>query len=192
MKTAVQFCVSLFALLFCSGCATSALWEEGQFSRFRAPCTPSNLQLFKSVDEQKVLIVYDEENEDHKARKRRAYWADTMVAARTSAQRPHFVSTNVANTLSPIPLGPNPSNERLWATPELNSQAFVLFRDGTRVGLYMLPEYDDNSGRLKQFALTPLAVAADVSIVGGIAAVNAAGWYAGGSGVWIPGSSETK
>ena len=38
------------------GCATSALWEEGRFARYREPASQPNLQLYHSAQRQDVLV----------------------------------------------------------------------------------------------------------------------------------------
>ena len=71
--------VLLAAVAMFSGCATSALWEDGQFARFHEPATPANLQLFHASQREAVLVQYDESREGDDAIRRRAYWLEPGI-----------------------------------------------------------------------------------------------------------------
>ena len=60
-----------------------------------------------------------------------------------------------------------------YAVASTNGQAFTLNSAGKELGAYELPVYRDASGRVKQVLLTPVTVAADLTIVGGILALAA-------------------
>ena len=167
MKPKLLLVALAFMMLWTSGCATSALWEEGRFARFHQPAKPSNLELFKG-QQQKVLVVYDEENDETGKRIRRAYWAETNVLPPENPFRPKYVAPKRKARLAVIPIGaaPGPNDYSAVATNE--TRAFVLYRDGREVAVYDLPVYEDRSARTKQVALTPVAVVADLTIVGGI------------------------
>jgi len=193
MKTLATIFVCFGSLLFCNGCATSALWEEGRFARFHEPTLSPKLELFQSANDSRVLVVYEEGNEDTEARRQRAYWINPLTPAATNPFRPTFVALNQAKGLPRIPITINPAPAGYSAIATHEARAFFLFKDQLQVGFYELPVYADYSGRAKQIALTPLAVAADATIVGGAAAVLFAYWHAGGTGfpdIWPP--SETK
>ena len=162
------------------GCATRALWEEGQFARFREPAIPPNLEVFQR-DESKVLVVYDEEAEDGSKRMRRAFWADLSVQPPDNPMRPQFVRTESMNQLQPVPMVEVPSTNDLCVMTN-NVREFTLFNGGQKVWLYHLPVYNDKSGRVKQIALTPLTILADITIVGGVLAywsLSGGGWSGG-------------
>jgi hypothetical protein len=55
-----------------AGCATSKVWEDGQFARFHEPATPSNLLLFESSQRGDVLVEYDEWRDGDDLSRRRA------------------------------------------------------------------------------------------------------------------------
>jgi hypothetical protein len=192
MKLAVQICLCCFALLLGSGCATSALWSDTDLHRF-APAKPANLALLQRKDGRKILVTYDESLDEGAAKTRRAYWIEPAAEPSTAAdKRPVFVSLRNENQLKPVPVGEAPQPNGYSAVVGTNAVAFTLFADGQKLWRYELPVYERTKITGKQVALTPLAVAADLTIVGGVAAVNAAAWYAGADGVWIPKSSETK
>lgn len=164
-----------------SGCATRALWEEGQFTRFREPASRSNLEVFQWSDS-KVLVVYDEEADDGTRQKRRAFWADLNVEPPDNPMRPQFVRTESVNNLRRVPMVEVPTANDLCVVTN-NAREFTLFKDGEKVWLYPLPVYDDKSGRVKQIALTPLTILADITIVGGVIGFY---WVGGGglNGTW--------
>jgi hypothetical protein len=72
-----------------------------------------------------------------------------------------------SNSLPAIPILNSPAEHGLSAVLTNKSDSFYLFRDGTTLGFYELPVYDDMSGSAKKAALTPLAIAADLTIIGG-------------------------
>lgn len=184
MKLKQCSCFVLFAadVMLLSGCATPALWEGGRFARFHEPATPSNLQLFHSGQRKAVLVQYDETREGDGVIRRRAYWLEPGYEAMKNPSKPGFVSLKAARGLLPIPLLDSPdaahlTNSALYAIVTTNGVDFSL-RSGERtIGSYELPVYADASGKTKQLLLTPLAVVADVTIIGGIIAVYC--WPAG-------------
>ncbi|HEY6229116.1 MAG TPA: hypothetical protein VI282_18510 [Verrucomicrobiae bacterium] len=182
MKPKLLLAAVACVVLWTSGCATSALWEEGRFARFHQPAKPSNLELFKGK-EQRVLVVYDEENEETGKRRRRAYWAETKILPPENPFRPEYVAIKRKKRLAPIPIGtiPGPNDYSAVATNDM--KGFVLYRDGRDLAVYDLPVYEDRSARTKQVALTPLAIVADLTIIGGVLFVYAAAQ--GGLNGWL-------
>jgi hypothetical protein len=167
MKPKLPLVAMAFVVLWTSGCATSALWEDGRFARFHQPAKPSNLELFKD-QQQKILVVYDEENEETGKRRRRAYWAETNVPPPENPYRPEYVAIKRKRRPAAIPIGPAPGSNDYSAVATNDTRTFILYRDGQQLAIYDLPIYEDRSARTKQIALTPVAVVADVTIVGGI------------------------
>jgi hypothetical protein len=168
----MKFFANAFVLVICvvlgSGCATKALWEEGQFARFHEPASPPNVELFQKGE--RLLVVYDEETEDGERRKRRAFWADLDSEPPEQPFRPRFVRVNRVERLEGLRLvsiGGAPAVTDFSAVTNY-VQGFTLFKDGKEVWVYRLPVYEDNTGRMKQIALTPLTVVADLTIFGGV------------------------
>jgi hypothetical protein len=103
--------------------------------------------------------------------------------ARLEARRnPRFVKVQHEADLSPIPAitappmgGDGPAAHHCAI---ISNQAFALYSGENKIGTYELPVYADASGRVKQVAITPLAVAADLTIVGGVLFVWV--WSGGG------------
>ena len=185
MKFKQRSCVVLLAvpMILLGGCATRALWEEGRFARFHEPATPSNLQLFHSGQRDAVLVQYDESREGDESIRRRAYWLEPGREPPKNPHKPGFVSTKTARGLSPIPVvvspaATTPAHSGLYAVLGTDGADFSLRSGGAIVGSYELPVYEDASGKTKQALLTPLAVVADLTIIGGIIVVYCwpAGW----------------
>ena len=164
------------------GCVTSKVWEEGQFARFHEPARPPNLLLFHSDQRGDVLVEYDEWREGDESTRRRAYWLGQNTARLQVGRKPQFVPVQHGADLAPIPAVAAPlihgevAAERGCAV--ISNQTFVLYTGENKMGAYELPVYRDASGRVKQVAITPLAVAADLTIVGGFLFVWAwsSGW----------------
>ena len=170
------------AMIWLSGCATSSLWEGGRFARFHEPGTPPNLQLFHSGQQEAVLVQYNETREGDDSVRRRAYWLEPGSEPARNPHKPSFVSVKTARRLSPIPvvdsLDAAPfAHAGLYAVVATNGVDFSLRSGERNIGSYELPVYEDASGRMKQLLLTPPAVAADLTIIGGIIAAYC--WPAG-------------
>jgi len=177
MKLKRWSCFVLLAAwtILLGGCATSTLWENGRFARFHEPATPSHLQLFRSGQREAVLVQYDESREGDDSVHRRAYWLEPGSEPVKNPHKPHFVPIKTARGLAPIPVvhadTTLPVNTGIYAVVGTNDLDFSL-RSGERtLGSYELPVYEDASGKAKQALLTPLAVSADLTIIGGVIAV---------------------
>src|SRR4030095_8859021 len=90
------FVLPAAAMILLSGCATSALWEEGRFARFHEPATPSNLQLFQPGQREAVLVQYTESLEGDEAIRRRAYWLEPDSEPVRNPHKPSFVSVETS------------------------------------------------------------------------------------------------
>jgi len=159
-----------------SGCATKAVWKEGQFARYHEPAPAPDIRLFRSSQSQDVLVEYNESNEGDESIRRRAYWLHENQERLKDHRKPRFVSIEQEQGLVSIPVlkapaVPDPSLAGgLYAVASSKDDAFTLDAAGKEEGPYDLPVYADASGRVKQVLLTPPAVAADITIVGGVIA----------------------
>ena len=159
-----------------SGC-TSALWENDRFARCHWPANPPNLQLFYSESARDVLAEYDEASEGTSTVQRRAYWLEPNAVPVAVGRQPRFVSVTNAQDLVVVPVTDNLTNpppaayRGLYAVVSTNGQSFSLCLGQKEPEFYALPVYCAGSGqRVKQVLLTPLAVATDATIVGGVIA----------------------
>jgi hypothetical protein len=160
------------ALLF-SGC-TTALWERDRFACSHWPANPPNLRLFYSDPAHDLLAEYDEVTDASARVQRRAYWLEPNAAAIEAGREPQFLASTNAQGLAAIPVTGNPAYgalpgyRGLYAVVSTNGRSFYLYSGQKELGCYGLPAYLTTSGqRVKQVLLTPLAVAADATVVGG-------------------------
>jgi len=188
-------------LLICSGagwlggCATNALWQDGNFASFHEPRYPPNLCLFEAKSRGDVLVEYDEAANNKAGGRRRAYWLFQNIERTEDRCKPRFLPSKIDPEFHSIPLfaaeqAAQPaqlaSRESLYAVVATNGFDFELYAvqassaggSAQRLGRFQLPVYQDGSARTKKVLLTPLTVAADLTIVGSLIAVTfwPAGW----------------
>jgi len=170
--------------LWLSGCATSRLWEDGQFARYHEPADPDKLELFYSAAKKDVLVEFNESREGSNHIRRRAYWVEPNQSRTSNRRKPEFVSVKNAAGLTPIPVfalmeheQPTPGDS-LYAVASTTGRSFTLYSGEKQLKSWDLPVYADMSGRTKQVLLTPPAVVADATIVVGVVAVyTAQAWW---------------
>jgi hypothetical protein len=170
---------SLLILVVCqaillSGC-TSALWEKERFARYHWPANPPNLRLFYSEPVRDVLAEYDEVSEGTTTVQHRAYWLEPNALAVAAERQPLFVPVTNVQDLVVVPVTENATGlppsayQGLYAVVSTNGQSFSLHLGKKEPTDYRLPMYFTGSGqRVKQVLLTPLAVATDATVVGGV------------------------
>jgi hypothetical protein len=184
----ILWCAVLAALVMLyAGCATPLVWQDNQFARFHEPADPANLKLYYSTQIRQVLVEYDDIRDSDGATKRRAFWLESNADRLNERRQPHFVPLKKDKGLAAIPFRPESagilavaSSDDLAAVVSAKGTSFTLYCGNKVVGDYNLPAYRDASGRIKQVLLTPPAVVADVTIVGGVAAAALAYIWAGG------------
>jgi hypothetical protein len=168
--------------LLAGGCVTHKLWTGSQLDAWNEPADNPNLRLFQSERQNDLLVVYDEYSERHDHARTRAFYLFQNQKPSPPGRRPHFVNVNSSNGLVPAPVFfsmPTNFPEKYCAVTETNSQSFTVFFAGQWMGSYQLPVYDDGLGKYERAAWTPLAVTADLTVVGGVVGVWC--WYALGT-----------
>jgi hypothetical protein len=187
----VLFQLSLLALMSCvmTGCATSALWDEGRFARFHEPAAPPNLRLFASTQSQNIFVQYDEWMDMNEKLRTRTYLLGQDHESSRNPHKPAFVSAGAVNGLQPVRIFESSgfsaqTNVGLAAVMVWNPPGFVLYSKETELGSYVLPVYEDGSATTKKVLLTPLAVAVDAAIVAGYLFLVYAEVFANGNGSW--------
>ena len=179
MKTRV-FVVTLFSPILLAlaggGCMTKALWQNDELEACKEPSSKANLRLFQGHLPADVLVGYDESSERNNSVHTRAYWLKENQHLVEQHVRPHFASMETSRKLAPMPLFYEPITDGtympigLCAVVATNGQSFSLFLDSRTIGTHSLPVFNDGKGRKEKIALTPLAVTADATIVGGFIA----------------------
>lgn len=183
MKNQIIFRVFLLALLlmFGSGCVTSTLWSN--FNNSNEPDLDADVRLYEAGQQKDLLVVYDEYSERTDSVRPRAYFLDAERNRIRRGKQPHFVSTNLAGQFSPLPVyrvlpeTSAVSSPPLYALYSTNTQSFTIYSNGAGMSSHRLPVYGDPVTRVERIALTPLAVTADLTIVGGL--VFLWGWSQG-------------
>jgi hypothetical protein len=173
LRKMLRFALLAAPAILLSGCATSALWEEGRFAHFREPAAPSHLQLFHAREGEDVLVRYDEVRDMDPVARPRAYWLAANHEPVKNPHKPRFVAVKKSAGLTPIPILDStaanaPGAAGVYAIASTNAQEFTLRSGEQNLGNYELPIYEEASGKVRQVLLTPFAFAADLTVIGGI------------------------
>lgn len=166
----------LLLLLFGSGC-TYALWTNGNLVAYKEPAQNPDLHLFQSRQRADFLVVYDEHSERTDTIHRRAYWLNSNQGRVEKQKAPAFARRGAARhlNLSAIPVFYSmPQSDfagGIYAVCDTNKESFALFSGHREIGSYDFPVYNDHWGNIEKAALTPVAVTADATVVGGVVAL---------------------
>ena len=168
---------------------TYKLWDDRAFARFNEPADNPHLQLFQSARTNDVLVQYDEVREQNEKVRRRTFFLNPNLERLEHGKKPRFINPRKADNLQPIPLVselPAPANShRLIGVVATNGHAVTL-RDQDRVlASFSLPVYETAGGKVERVILTPVAATCDVVIVGVVAGVVLAYWWAASGGPGI-------
>ena len=150
------------------GCATHALWNKTSLDAFNQPADDPRLRLFQTRRQNDLLVVYDEYSDRNDAIRTRAYLLNQNQKRVEQRQAPHFVNTNRLRGLMPVAVfAATNSPADLFAVAATNGQSFTIYSRDLPARSHQLPVYNDGKARLVRIALTPVAVIADATIVGG-------------------------
>jgi hypothetical protein len=184
----ISLCLAGLLILTTSGCLTRHLWNDSTFRDDWEPAGNPRLQLYQSPPpHEDVLVRYDETQESSDQVRSRAYFLHENQSAIQDRRKPLFLPPDSIPSGEPIPVyadPPAPPQTRgFYAVSAAHDSWFVLYKDGTELGIYELPAYATGASRAKRVALTPVAVVGDVVIV----AVTVGGilfliWAEGGGG----------
>lgn len=173
------FPMLLLLPLLTGGCLTHRLWTESRLDEWNEPAATPNLRLFRDDRRGQLLVVYDEFSERREAVRPRAFFLEENK----NPQHPKFVSLRASNELPPVPVfsaAPAGSAAPLFAVTT-NAVGFTVFSGDGKSAVYSLPVYDDGTGLWKKIAWTPVAVVADLTIIGGY--LGCVWIYTGGPGL---------
>lgn len=150
------------------GCATHALWNKTSLDAFNQPADDPHLRLFQTRLQNDLLVVYDEYSDRNDAIRTRAYLLNQNQKRLEQCQPPHFVSINRWRGLTPVAVLPGSNSPAaFFASVETNGQSFTIYSRNRPVHSYPLPVYNDGKARLARIVLTPVALTADLTIIGG-------------------------
>jgi hypothetical protein len=162
--------------LLANGCATNALWNKAPLDAWNEPASNPNLCLFDVSRRKDFLVVYDEYSERHDSVHPRAYFLYHNQKRVTQGQKPRFVNTRLSRELPPVPIFQNPpepstnSPPTIYAVVSADKQSFAIY-SGQGKTAFSLAVYNDGRGQIYRIALTPIAVTADITVVGGVLAL---------------------
>lgn len=154
------------------GCVTHALWTNGYLDDVNEPDISASPQLFEAKSHQDLLVVYREHSERSDQTRPRAYWLNQNEKRVAQNRQPYFVGTNQMRGLLPVTILPAPVAPgtnlppSFYAVIQTNRQSFTLYAGESKIGSHDLPVYNDGKGKYERLALTPLAVTADLIIIG--------------------------
>jgi hypothetical protein len=163
----------LLPLVLTSGCATQALWTCSALDNRVEPAVKPNLRLYAATSPPDFLVVYDENSGRKHTNLTRAYFLNQNLDLIAAKRTPRFVNLDVEKSLSPVPVyfAPYRSGAQPPALPfavsEAAGQSFTLYSKDGKSEFYHLPVYNNGTANFTRVALTPLAVTADVIVVGG-------------------------
>lgn len=157
-------------LVLGSGCATTALWQSTDLEDWNEPADDAHVQLFQTPDQKNFLVVYDEYSERHDSVHTRAYLLDRNQKRILDRRAPYFTNTNFVHGLKAVPVYsssfvPGAGSPSLFVVE--GHECFTLYQNAN-TNAYDLPVYNDGRGKIYRVALTPPAVIADATIIGGV------------------------
>lgn len=161
----------LLACVLTQGCATERLWETSHFAEYGEPSPRAKLALAWSDERKDVLVEYDETGPRSGKVVRRAYWLKENESQARPVGKPRFVKDPIKNLqpMGVLQTAPPESPPDRYAVAEEGGRRFRLFGiEGDNSEVHYLPTYCVDSGRWVQVLLTPPAVAADATVVGGL------------------------
>ncbi len=157
-----------------SGCVTHALWEKASLEAWNEPAESPDLRLYHADREKDLLVVYDEYSERHDSVRTRAYLLYRNQERVHERQRPRFIKSDLKHPGAALPVlfsqAESPAADSglaLYAVASTNGPNFTIFSGFREVSSHELPVYNDGKGPLEKVALTPPAVIADATIIGG-------------------------
>jgi hypothetical protein len=155
-----------------TGC-TALLWNKSTIATYYHPTDPANLQLYYSDARKDLLVQYDESREREKKVQRRSYWLEPNLTLVNNAQKPQFVDAVSLNGLTPLPLTVTPpvsppiGFKGLYVVCQTHDPRFTLFSGTNELHACTLPIYHADQQVALKVLLTPLALVADATLVGG-------------------------
>lgn len=141
---------------------------------FCEPAREPHLQLALDPHRRDVLVRY-EESDYHSCRPRaRAYYLFANLKPAERRQKPDFVDARRIERLPGIPVFAPEANGGGAPLPELyaiaapNSPDFRLLSRDRVIGEFALPVYKDGYRQMQKALLSPFAVGADATAMGGV------------------------
>ncbi len=154
------------------GCATNALWNKTDLDAWNEPAQNADVHLFDARHKKDFLVVYGEYSERHDSIHTRAYFLNQNQERVALGEKPHFVRVRGSHKLTPVPIlqslpeSNTYSSRTIYAVISSNKPSFTIYSGEAKTD-YSLAVYNDGQGQIYRVALTPVAVTADLTVVGG-------------------------
>ena len=103
MRQSLRFLLLMLPVL-AGGCVTHKLWSEHTMDEWNEPAANPNLRLFRDERHADVLVIYDEYSNRHYSTNTHAFFLQQNLKPLDEHTHPHFVSTNLASRLPPVPV----------------------------------------------------------------------------------------
>ena len=164
--------LALLLTLLTGGCATNGLWNKTDLDAWNEPAQNADVHLFDARCKKDFLVAYNEYSERHDSVRSRAYFLNRNQDRVAQGRKPHFVSTRYSRNLPPVPTFQTASEanknfpQTIYAVISSNQQSFTIY-SSDETNNYSLAVYNDGRAQKVRIALTPVAVTADLTIIGG-------------------------
>ncbi|MBI3879074.1 MAG: hypothetical protein HY301_03305 [Verrucomicrobia bacterium] len=164
---------------------THRLWSGSDLESECFPAANGRLLVHHSPAHDDFLVQYDEAKDRSTRVQPRSYFLRENADRLAARRKPNFVSKRSATDLTPVPVlaeppATLPTGGYVLLAPD--RAHFTMRVTGWPAGPYALPGYQVSDGTPARVALTPVAVAGDVVMVGLVAAIIGA-WLWATSGV---------
>ena len=157
----------------CEHSFTYTLWHQDEFRHHREPATNPAVAVYYAPQRKDYLVAYNSLRDGDHTPRRQAYFLGASEVRVSEHQKPAFVSTN-GWQLQPVPVN-TATNVLPYAGFDRRLTIHTAAGD---IGPDALPSYPESNGTGAKVALTPLAVAGDVTCVALIVGFFAALAYA--------------
>jgi hypothetical protein len=168
----------LFLVVLLPGCEhsfTYKLWQQDQFRHHREPATNAAVAVYYAPRQKDFLVAYNSLRDGDSAPRRQAYFLGANEALVRDHQKPKLTATNRL-VLEAVPV-----NLDTDAVPRAQfHRELIISTEAGDIGPYALPVYVESTGTGTKAALTPLAVAGDITCLAFIAGFFAVLAYAHG------------
>jgi hypothetical protein len=165
---------------------TGRLWNEDFVLNHHEPAPHPNLKAFAKADGKDVLVEYDETREKDYKIHRRAFFLLANKEKLEAGKKPRFVKLRLADNLQPVPVygGTDAVSTKMtamWIMLSPDEKRVALFFGDAEAANLNLPVYRSWGTKFNRVMLTPVALAGDTAVVGGLLALLAVYLYASGS-----------
>lgn len=162
---------------------THKVWSDASLTDHYEPAGTATVKTFRRPPSSRLLVTYDERRERDNSVRRRAFFLPDNAKALAAQRKPSFASPAPEAGWVELPVivadQPAPAAP-LYLRLAADSRSFTIVRDGVADGPHQLPTYVDQSSTAFRVAMTPVAVVADVTVVGVFCGIVALYAYAGG------------